>query len=85
MTDDAIDPFGPGQLDVGALTDAEHRRIMDEGARLSADVLWSRDEVLRWRRFLKVWTGWRRCDRCGTWTERAPADPCKGCGAPPDP
>jgi hypothetical protein len=74
------DTFGPGEIDVGDLTSAQRQAIMEEGAGLSNDPLWTRDEVLRWRRFLRVADGWQYCSQCELWTERRQEDPCKNCG-----
>jgi hypothetical protein len=75
------DAFAPGELEVGALTSAQHAEIVSEGTLLINDPLFSRDDVLRWRRFMRVANGWQECSACGLWTERKPDDPCTSCGA----
>jgi hypothetical protein len=72
--------FAPGQLEVGPLTDGEHAAIMADGSLIN-DPLYDRDEVLRWRRYLRVASDWHRCPACETWTERPPNQPCRNCGA----
>src|SRR6266516_3977383 len=79
--DDADDTFAPDQLAVGALSSMERERILREGSRLLADVLHTRGDVVRWRRYLRVVNHWRPCTACGLWTERKPREPCKSCGA----
>jgi hypothetical protein len=81
---DVDEVFAAGQLEVGALTTAEYRGIIQEGAILLSDPLDSRDEVLRWRRYLRVSNYWRHCPECEMWTGRKPGDPCKNCGSPPE-
>jgi hypothetical protein len=82
--DDDDKAFAPGELEVGALTSAQRQAIIDEGALLINDALWTRDEVLRWRRFMRVAYGWRQCAGCGLWTERKPGVDCGYCGLSPD-
>jgi uncharacterized paraquat-inducible protein A len=74
------DIFAPGQLEVGALTLSERTEILNEGSSLSIDPLWTRDEVLRRRRALRVVSDWRECQECQRWTERKPEEPCGNCG-----
>lgn len=58
------------------LTDAERRRILRDGSRLAADVLWTDDEVRRWRRYLEVAYGYEQCDLCELWHRRGRGCPC---------
>jgi hypothetical protein len=78
---DLDDAFAPGELEVGNLTPEQHQAIIAEGSQLLADMLYTRDEVLRWRRALRVAQGWHHCFDCDLWTERKEHEPCANCGS----
>jgi hypothetical protein len=58
------------------LTAKERDAVIDDGATLAGDVLWTDDERDRWRRFLEVAYAYRYCVRCRLWTMRKETDPC---------
>jgi radical SAM protein with 4Fe4S-binding SPASM domain len=64
------------ELGNDVLTNDERARILRDGSRLAADVLWTDDEVRRWRRYLEVAYGYDQCDLCDLWHRCGRGCPC---------
>jgi hypothetical protein len=60
---DIDETFAPRQLAVGPLTDPEHAAIMADGSLIN-DPYTDRDNVLCWRKCLRVASDWHRCPAC---------------------
>ena len=51
------------------ITNEEREAILLDGLHLASDPLYTDDEFIRWRRFMRVAYKYQQCARCGFWSE----------------